>query len=72
MRAVSSEEIPNFVVARSAQALRVAMLRNNARFGIMFHYFDIQFVDGKWFAWFFHRVDLRTDPLLNDKAVTDG
>jgi hypothetical protein len=64
MRAVSPEEIPNFVTARSAQALRVAMLRNNARFGIMFHYFDIQFAEGKWIAWFFHRIDLRTDPIL--------
>jgi len=68
MRAVSTEQIPNFVAARSPQGLRIAMLRNNAKFGTMFHYFDIQFVQGKWFAWFFHRIDAATDPLLKTQG----
>jgi hypothetical protein len=72
MNGASTEDIPNYLVARNARALRVAMLRNNARHGTMFKYFDIQFADGKWYAWFFFRIDVRTDPLLNPHLPQDG
>lgn len=28
------------------------MLTNNAKYGVMFAYFDIQFAQGFWWAWF--------------------
>ena len=48
--------IPNYVSARSPQGLRRVMLMNNARTGYFHHYFDIQFVAGKWYAWYFKTV----------------
>lgn len=33
------------------------MLLNNVKRGSFFPYFDIQFVNGKWFAWFFESVN---------------
>lgn len=56
-------DIPNFIQASTPQGLRLAMLRNNAKHGMFFHYFDIQFVNGKWIAWFFQRIE-NADELL--------
>lgn len=44
------------------------MLLNNIRNGKQYNYFDIQFVNGKWFVWFFDKEDesklLSTNDLL--------
>lgn len=52
-----SSDIPNFLRARSPQGLRRAMIRNNAKLGMFIKYFDIQFVNGEWFAWYFVEID---------------
>lgn len=44
--------IPSFLKAKSPEILRGLMLRNNAKYGIMFKYYDIQFAQGYWWAWF--------------------
>jgi len=44
--------IPNFIKAKLPEVLRQLMLSNNASNGIMFHYYDIQFVNGHWYAWY--------------------
>lgn len=44
--------IKNFVSAKSPIGLRRAMFRNNAKKMQTFKYSDIQFVNGKWFAWY--------------------
>lgn len=45
--------IPNVLSARSPRGLRRLMLNNNVKHGIEFKYFDIQFINGRWFAWFY-------------------
>jgi hypothetical protein len=44
--------IPHFIEAKSPVILRRLMLLNNAKHGIMFAYFDIQFAEGKWYCWY--------------------
>lgn len=57
-----SDNIPNFIEARSPKGLRVLMFKTNAKTGSLNKYFDISsYVDksGKtrWIAWFFQRVE---------------
>lgn len=47
-----ASQIPNFITASSPQGLRRLMFKTNIRLGGFIHYFSIQFVDGKWIAWF--------------------
>lgn len=46
------DHLPNFVTAQTPAGLRRAMFRNNKRFKAFIVYRDIQFVNGRWFAWF--------------------
>lgn len=43
--------IPNFLVARSPSGLRRLCLLNNTKKGAVFNY-QIQFAEGRWFAWY--------------------
>lgn len=58
----NSFNAPLFITAKSAQALAVAMLKNNLKLGQEFHYFDIQFAQGKWFAWYY----------VNQRSMVEG
>lgn len=49
--------IPNFISAPTPKGMREAMLKNNLKKGIQFHYFDIQFVKGSWIAWFNEAIE---------------
>ncbi len=40
------------------------MIRNNAKYKTTFQYFDIQFVKGYWFAWFYVAIR-HDDEVLN-------
>ena len=51
--------IPSFLKAKSPEVLRGLMLRNNAQHGVMFKYYDIQFAQGFWWAWFNVPVDAK-------------
>jgi hypothetical protein len=51
----SSLQIPNFLTAQTPQGLRRLMLLNNLKYGRQYNYFDLQFVNGKWFVWYFDR-----------------
>jgi hypothetical protein len=44
--------IPNFLTAGSPRALRRLMFLNNKRLSSFLEY-QIQFVNGKWFAWYY-------------------
>lgn len=48
----NSLRIPHFLSASSPKGLERAMLKNNIKHGVEFHYFSINFVSGKWIAWF--------------------
>lgn len=45
--------IPSFLTAASPIGLRRLMLENNQKHKKMIKYFDIQFVNGKWYAWYY-------------------
>lgn len=45
------------------------MLLNNISKGYFFKYFDIQFANGKWFAWYFDTDSSVESILASDKAV---
>jgi hypothetical protein len=47
------DRIPDFVSARTPLALRREMLRMNVKYATQLTWHYIQFVDGKWFAWFY-------------------
>lgn len=69
----TSADIPNFVTARTPAGLRRSMIRNNARVGMFIKYFDIQFVNGSWFAWYFIEVDAAEELLkMQTKEVTNA
>lgn len=55
MAEVKTTVIPNFLTAGSPRGLRRLMLLNNKRLGA-WHNYQIQFVNGKWFAWFHEEV----------------
>ena len=44
--------LKNYITAKSPMGLRRLMLQNNAKKGFTFKYSDIQFVKGKWYAWY--------------------
>ncbi len=60
--------IPDYVSAKSPTGLRRACLINNGKFGIQFHYFSIQFTQGRWYAWFMRDLS-REDFVTNEKAT---
>ena len=49
----NSLRIPNYLTAQTVMGLRRFMLLNNIRNGKSYNYFDFQFVNGKWFVWFY-------------------
>jgi hypothetical protein len=62
---VRSLEVLDYLKAKSLLGLRRLMVRNNARFGVTFNYFDIQFVKGHWHAFYYARVQDQ-DPLFTE------
>lgn len=55
-RPPSLVDVPHYVKAKTADGLIKAMLANNVKLKSFVGYFDIQFVNGYWYAWF--TVDL--------------
>lgn len=51
-RPPSLVDVPHYVRAKTPDALIKAMLANNVKLKAYVGYFDIQFVNGYWYAWF--------------------
>lgn len=51
-RPPSLVDVPHYIKARTPDALIRAMLANNVRLKSYVSYFDIQFVNGQWYAWY--------------------
>lgn len=49
-------QIPNYITAVTPLGLRRAMLLNNAKYRLVFNYYSIQFVGGRWYAWFYQEM----------------
>lgn len=72
MSDASSTVIPNYLVASTPRGLRRLMLLNNRRLGA-WHDYKIQFVDGKWYAWFHEDIVRAATPDISiDPRVKDG
>ena len=57
MPTANKRELPNFIKARNPKRLRALMLKNNIRLASTVNYFDIQFINNEWYAWFYERID---------------
>ena len=65
-----SNQIPNYIASGSPLGLRRLMIKTNAKHGLTIRYLDIQFVNNKWFAWYF--INLKnTDEVFNEKVVSE-
>lgn len=51
MAEARSTVIPNYLTAATPEKLQRLMLETNMRLGA-WHNYQIQFVNGKWFAWY--------------------
>lgn len=65
-------QIPFYIKSRSPNGLRRLMLQTNNNAGLTFHYFDIQFVNGYWFAWFYKDVDMLRSQDIEEISQEDG
>lgn len=63
----NSLRIPRFLSASSPSGLERIMLKNNLDKSKEHNYFDIVQVDGKWFAWFYEEVQVKTQDILEVK-----
>lgn len=61
MPTANKSELPNYIKARNPKRLRALMLKNSVRLQMTVNYFDIQFVNNEWYAWYYepiHKSDL--------------
>jgi len=64
MIAPNVAHIPNFITAASPQGLRRLILLNNIKKGHVFVY-QIQFSNGKWYAWYNDTVEAFAREVIN-------
>ena len=50
--------IPKFIKAGSPKGLQRLMLRTQAQLGYGVHWFDIQYTNKQWFAWYYDNDDI--------------
>jgi hypothetical protein len=63
------DNIPHFLRAKTPEALRKAMLRNNVKWGLIFDYYQIVFDGKNWFAWYqMNAVESMQDELKEMEA----
>ena len=55
------KDIPSVVAAKTPRELRRLMLMKNIELGGHVKFFDIQFVKGKWHAWYIGKAKLDMD-----------
>ena len=61
--------IPHFIKARSPKGLRLSMLRNNVKWGLIFNYYQIIWDGKNWYAWFqLDAVDALEDEIKQMEA----
>ena len=55
---LSISHIPNVLKASTTEELRRLMLQTNTKHKAYLRYFDIQFAQGKWHAWYISEVQV--------------
>lgn len=61
--AVGNGNIPSYIKAKSPKGLRRLMLENNIKHRQTIEYFNIQYAQGYWFAWFHIELEAVLDEL---------
>lgn len=64
--------IPNFVKASSPQGLRRSMYSVQIKNSMQYKFFDISFVNGVWYAWYFHEPKTPNEKLQTATELTKG
>ncbi len=62
-----ASEIPFFIKARTPKELQTLMIKTNIKNHTTIQYFDIQYVEGSWYAWFYLALD--TYKVIEDVAA---
>ena len=70
MSSVARPLLKNYITAKSPNGLRRLMMQNNARKGYSFIYEDVQFVKGRWYAWY--NEELRNSEIPESIQEKDG
>lgn len=60
----STKEVPHFLRSTTPQGLKDKMMRLNAQLGYQNKYFDIQYVNGEWFCWYYFEPRLLSKEIL--------
>jgi len=63
-------ELPNCLKSGSVKSLRLKMIKNQIRLAATVRYFDIQFVNGFWYAWYYEPFN-KSDEVNGDAAQDD-
>ena len=53
MATAQVNQLPNYLKAKTPRGLRLLCIKNNAKLSSTIQYFDIQFVKGYWYAWYY-------------------
>lgn len=61
--------VPNYIKATSPQGLRRLMYNVQLKDKMQYKFFDISFVDGNWFAWYFYEPKTDTAKLEAAKEL---
>lgn len=61
--------VPNFVKAASPDGLRRLMFKVQQQDSMQYKFFDIQFSNGSWFAWYFYEPKTPTAKLEAAKEL---
>lgn len=70
MLGASLGKVPNFISAQTPQGLRRAMFLNNQKLRCQLVYHNIQFVEDRWYAWFYE--DQKLEQVYEALKVADG
>jgi hypothetical protein len=62
--------VPNFVKAASPQGLRRNMYAVQFKDSMQYRFFDISFVNGFWYAWYFYEPKTSVEKLESAKELT--
>jgi hypothetical protein len=64
--------VPNYVKATSPLGLRRLMLNVQIKDSMQYNFFNVQFAQGYWFAWYFKEPKTDTEKQQVFKEITGG
>lgn len=64
--------VPKYIKAGSPEGLRRLMMQVQLKDSMQYKFFDISFVNGNWYAWYFFEPKSDTDKLKAAKELVNG